>query len=133
MRRVIVCAIAIALTGCLPDPSPEVRDDAGVRADAAVVLPRSHPLSVALNDCFVMCRRISEGDKDCPGTPGLKGCARGCIFSAKISRCSPEFEGWTSCGKAAAELACDAEKREPTFVGCEAPRDAFRACVGDVL
>lgn len=27
----------------------------------------------------------------------------------------------------------DSEKREPSFVGCEAARDTFRGCVGEVL
>jgi hypothetical protein len=125
--------VALLLPGCFPEQPPGDRDDGGSRTDAGVILPSDHPLSVALNDCFAMCRRIAEQPNDCPGTPTLKDCARGCIFSAKISRCTSEFAAWTSCGKGAAELTCDSEKREPSFVGCEAARDTFRGCVGEVL
>jgi hypothetical protein len=135
MKLEIVSAIApcVCLCSCLPAPEHGDRDDAGTRTDAGVILPPDHPLSVALNDCFAMCRRISEDPKDCPGIPSLKDCARGCVFSVKISRCTAEFADWTSCGKSAPELACDAARREPTFVGCEAVRDTFRSCVGKVL
>ncbi len=85
MRLEIVRAIAlcVAMSNCLPAPDPGDRDDGGTRTDAGVVLPPDHPLSVALNDCFAMCRRISEDPKDCPGVPSLKDCARGCVFSAR--------------------------------------------------
>lgn len=117
--------------GCQPAPVDDRAD--GGRVDGGVILPDDDPRSIALNDCFAMCRKIADDEKDCPSTPSLKDCAMGCVFSARVHRCGTEFGAWTSCGRASVELTCDLEKREPTFVGCEQVRDAFRTCVGNVL
>lgn len=114
----------------IPACQPEDAREVGPRE----LLPRDHPMVVAVNNCLVACNRLANEESTCQGSPTLLDCGHGCKFAARIDRCVPEFIEWANCrADNAHELECSSAKREPVFAGCEATEENFQRCVGKVL